>query len=66
MKSIKIKIGRGLSLAHPLAKIGKYGSVFIVEVFNIPDEVDASRVLLRLNNIPVLAPRKIDFSELPE
>lgn len=46
MKTLKLKIGNGCTLAHPMADLGPTTSGAIVfEVTDIPDEVAAAKVI---------------------
>jgi hypothetical protein len=46
MKTVKLKIGNGCTLAHPMADLGATPSGAVVfEVVGVPDDVAAAKVI---------------------
>ena len=46
MKTVKLKIGNGCTLAHPMAKLGQTPSGAVVfEVVGVPDDVAVAKVI---------------------
>jgi hypothetical protein len=46
MKTVKLKIGNGCTLAHPMADLGTTPSGAVVfEVVGVPDDVAAAKVI---------------------
>ena len=72
LKEKKIKYASYLTLAHPMANLGKSRDFdfIIFEVVNIPDDLPDSHLLTRVNNTIIYPGSfdgrnfKVDFSEL--